>query len=433
MEIAMICRFLNHRAGVSVAACVLLLTVWTPVSAQSDGAAAAPLTLAGTVELATRSAPLLGALDARQQAASEELLRAGALPDPELMLGIDNLTATGNDAFAIGADPMTMRKIGFRQRLPAPAKREAERRMALAERDLRTAQLQVGTLTVGRVSGEAWVLRWAAEHERALLQALLADTRLATRAARARVSAGGNPGDVLAVRALELEIENQLSSSEAGIASANASLQRWLGEQALRPLAMAPDFADPPLPEARALVLLDRTADLLEFAAHDARADAAVSAARAQRRPDFSIAAGYGQRAASRADMISLEFAIDLPLFTANRQDRGIAASIATRDALHAEHEDARRAAVAAIRADYAQWAALVAQTQRDQRERLPLLHDRSALALASYRSGQSLDGWIDARRDEVQASIETTRRLQALGNAWVGLAYRFQAQELQP
>lgn len=238
---------------------------------------------------------------------------------------------------------------------------------------------------------------------------------------------------MLAVRALELEIENQLSENAARIASASASLRRWLGEQALRPLAPAPDFADPPLSEARALALLDRSAELLVFDAHDAQADAAVAAARAQRRPDFSVAAGYGQRAVGRADMITLEFAIDLPLFTANRQDRGIAASIANREALHAEHEDARRAEAAAIRGDYAQWAALLAQVQRDNRERLPLLHDRSALALASYRSGQSLDGWIDARRDEVQASIETTRRLQALGSAWVGLAYRFQAQESQP
>jgi len=429
----MICTFLSRHAGVCITAFVLLLAAWTPLRAQSDDAATAPLTLAGAVELATRSAPLLGALDAREQAASEELVRAGALPDPELTLGIDNLTATGNDAFAIGADPMTMRKIGFRQRLPAKAKREAEHGMALAERDMRTAQVQAGTLTVGRASGEAWVMRWAAEHERALLQALLADTQLATRAARARVKAGGNPGDVLAVRALELEIENQLSSSEARIASANASLRRWLGGHALRPLADPPAFDEAPVPEARALALLDRSADLLVFDAHNAQADAAVAAARAQRRPDFSIAAGYGQRAASRADMISLEFAIDLPLFTANRQDRGIAASIANRDALHAEHEDARRAEAAVIRGDYAQWAALVEQVRRDNRERLPLLHDRSALALAGYRSGQSLDAWIDARRDEVQASIETTRRLQELGSAWVGLAYRFKSQESQP
>ncbi len=420
--------FLNRRACVRAFALVLVVAS-APAWAQP---ADAPLSLAGAVDLATRSAPLLGALDAREQAASEELARAGALPDPELMLGIDNLTATGNDAFAIGADPMTMRKLGFRQRLPAKAKREAERGMAMAERDMRAAQVQAGTLAVGRASGEAWVMRWAAEHERTLLLALLEDTRVATRAARARVKAGGNPGDVLAVRALELEIENQLSGSNARIASANAELQRWLGDQALRPLAPAPDFADPPLLEARALALLDRSAELLVFDAHDAQAEAAVAAARAQRRPDFSVAAGYGQRAASRADMISLEFAIDLPLFTANRQDRGIAASIATRDALNAEHEDARRAAAAAIRSDYALWASLVDQTRRDSRERLPLLHDRSAVALAGYRSGQSLDAWIDARRDEVQASVETTRRLQALGSAWVGLAYRFNLPESQ-
>lgn len=429
----MICTFLDRCAGVRVVACIVLLTLCTVARAQSDDAAAAPLSLSDAVQLATRAAPLLGALDAREQAAREELARAGALPDPELLLGVVNLTATGNDAFAIGADPMTMRTLGFRQRFPARAQRRAEQGMAVAERDMRTADIEAGTLAVSRASAEAWVTRWAAEQEQVWLSALLADTELAARAARARVQAGGNPGDVLAVRALQLEIENQLSASAAGIASAHAQLQRWLGEQAGRPLAPAPDFAEAPLPEARALALLDHSVELLVFAAHDARADAAVAAARAERRPGYSIAAGYGQRAAARADMITLEFAIDLPLFTANRQDRGIAASIANRDALHAEHEDARLAERAAILRDYAAWAGWVEQVHRDRDERLPLLHDRSALALAGYRSGQSLDAWIDARRDEVQASIETTRRSQALASAWVGLAYRFKSQETQP
>lgn len=398
----------------------------------ADAANSVPLSLPQAANEAAQLAPSLLALRERQHAAHEEQARAGSLPDPELVVGIDNLVATGSAAFAIGADPMTMRKIGVRQMLPAGAKRDAARALAQAEAGMRMAQLEVGTLNVRRAAASAWVMRWAAEREDALLRMLLRDTRLALRAISARVAAGGSASDDLNTRAMVLEIENRISASRARIAAATAELARWLGDGAERELAAPPDWFSAPLAEARALALLDHSAELLVFSAHEQQADADVRAAKAERRPDFSVMAGYGQRAAGRDDMISLEFGIGLPLFTRNRQDRGVAARVAEHDALGAEHEDARRAAAAAVRSDYAQWTGLVEQVRRDQRERLPLLRDLSALALAGYRAGAPIDGWIDARRQEVQASIETSRRQQELGIAWANLAYRF-AQESQP
>ncbi|MDX2300912.1 MAG: TolC family protein [Xanthomonadaceae bacterium] len=400
--------------------------------AEASAASAAPLSLEQAAQLAARDAPALTALRQRELAAKEEQARAGALPDPELVLGIDNLTATGNDAFAIGADPMTMRKIGLRQMLPAGAKRDAARTQARADTGMRAAELHAGALNVQRAAAAAWVMRWSAAQEDALLRTLLGDTRLALRAVAARVAAGGSASDDLNTRAMVLEIENRISANQARIAAAKAELARWLGDEAEREPAEPPDWFTAPLAEARALALLDRSADLLVFSAHEQQADAAVRAAKAERRPDFSVMAGYGQRAVGRDDMISLEFGIGLPLFTRNRQDRSVAARMAEHDALDAEHEDARRAAAAAVRSDYAQWAGLVEQVRRDQRERLPLLRDLSALALAGYRAGAPIDGWIDARRQEVEASIETSRRQQELGVAWANLAYRF-AQESQP
>jgi len=400
--------------------------------ADADAASGAPLSLAQAAQQAVQQAPSLLALRQRQHAANEEQARAGSLPDPELVLGIDNLTATGNDAFAIGADPMTMRKIGLRQMLPAGAKREAARAQARAESGVRAAQVDAGALNVQRAAAGAWVARWAAEQEDALLRTLLGDTRLALRAIAARVAAGGSASDDLNTRAVMLEIDNRISANQSRIQAARAELARWLTGEADRELAAPPDWFTLPLTEARALALLERSPELLVFSAYQQQADAAVSAARAERRPDLSVMAGYGQRAVGRDDMITLEFGVGLPLFTRNRQDRSVAARIAEHDALDAEHDDARRAATATLRSDYAQWAGLVEQVRRDQRERLPLLRDLSTLALAGYRAGAPIDPWISARREEVEAGIETSLRQQALGIAWVNLAYRF-AQESQP
>ena len=40
---------------------------------------------------------------------------AGQLPDPVLRAGVDNLPVNGPDAFSIGSDFMTMRRIGVMQ------------------------------------------------------------------------------------------------------------------------------------------------------------------------------------------------------------------------------------------------------------------------------------------------------------------------------
>src|SRR3546814_4109636 len=79
-------------------------------------------------------------------------------------------------------------------------------------------------------------------------------------------------------------------------------------------------------------------------------------AARAEKRPDWSVAASYGQRDGGRDDMFMLEFGIELPLFTRNRQDRGVAARQAEYEAALATREDLRRQQAARIRADIARW-----------------------------------------------------------------------------
>ena len=48
--------------------------------------------------------------------------------------------------------------------------------------------------------------------------------------------------------------------------------------------------------------------------------------ARAEKHPDWSVGATYGSRVRGLSDMVSVQVSVSLPLFTRNRQDRGIAA-----------------------------------------------------------------------------------------------------------
>ena len=94
---------------------------------------------------------------------------------------------------------------------------------------------------------------------------------------------------------------------------------------------------------------------------------------------------------------------MDLPLFTANRQDRGVAARRAELDAVAASHEEARRIQTEAVHHALAEWDGLKRQVARAENELLPLARDRTRTAIASYAAGGALQPWLDAWRDELE------------------------------
>ena len=128
-------------------------------------AANPPVTLTEAVRLASAQAPRLEAQDAAVAAAEAEASRAGALPDPMLMFGIENLPVTGGDAFDPTVEDMTMNRIGVRQEFPAAAKRKAQRSLALRQVD--EARAQAAWLRVLRLSTRSSTRRKPASKARA--------------------------------------------------------------------------------------------------------------------------------------------------------------------------------------------------------------------------------------------------------------------------
>ena len=306
--------------------------------------AAIPLTLQEATQLAIERAPMLEARRAGIASAQEESARAGALPDPMLTVGIDSWPATGPDAFDFSAEDMTMKRIGLRQELPARAKRQAERVLADRSVDEARAQDSAEQLAVRWTAAEAWIDLWTAQRELDALQQLRDQAALAVKVSNARVAGGGESvSDALATEAAVLELDNRLEAAGATRSVAQAALARWLGEAEVEAVD-PPNFASLPIAETQLLASVDRTGPLLPLTAQVETTAAAIDAARAEKRPDWSIAASYGQRGGGRSDMIMLEVGIGLPLFPRNRQDRGIAAREADYQAALARRQDMRRA-----------------------------------------------------------------------------------------
>jgi len=393
-----------------------------------------PLTLDAAIHQAIERAPMLEARRAQSESARQEAARAGALPDPRLTVGVDNLAVQGPGAFAAGGDSMTMRTVGISQALPSHRKRQAERAMGSAHAALAASSEVATSLSIRQQVADAWISAWGAHHEAMMLQSLRQAWTQDVAVAKARLRGGtGSAAEVLAARMESLDLENRIDEANAREAQARAGLARWLGSPIGQPLGDAPDFAVLPHGEASLLASLDRQGNLLGWPAREQAAAAALAAARADKRPEWSVGMSYGSRVRGLSDMVSLQVGVSLPLFTRNRQDRGISARAADLDAVHAEHDDARRQQAEAIRSAWAQWQSLGQQVRRHRDALLPLANDRVALALAAYRGGGDIQPLLDARRDEIAHHADYARMQTEYGRAWAALAFLLPASETTP
>jgi len=396
-------------------------------------AADTPLTLDAAVQRGLAQAPLLAARDADLDAAREEAARAGRLPDPFLTVGLANYPVTAPGAFSLRSDQMTMRTVGVRQAIPSRSARQAERNLAAARIDAAAADRVATTGAASERIADAWIAVWAVQRQRDLLTTLRDEAATAARIAQARLRGGaGSATEALAARSDLAALDNRIDAAQTDFAVAQASLQRWIGE-ADAPLGEPPDFSVLPVAPQRLQQTIDRQAPMQAWAAREQAAQAALDQARAARHPDWSLSAAYGKRAPGLSDMVMLEVGVSLPLFTRNRQDRGISARQAERDAVQAEHEDARRAQREAVAQAVATWQGWNRQIGRYRTLLLPLARDRSATALASYRAGGALQPWLDARRDEIGVRLSYADALAARARQWASLAYLLPQEETTP
>ena len=153
-------------------------------------AVAAPLSFEEALQLAGRNAPSLAVDNARIEAARQAAIPAGELPDPKLMLGIDNLPINGPDRFNLNRDFMTMRRIGVSQEVPNSDKRQARVEVAQSSIALAVAQRRIQRLKVRSAVAQAWIGRYTVERKLALFDELYCENRLLAEAVHTRIAVG---------------------------------------------------------------------------------------------------------------------------------------------------------------------------------------------------------------------------------------------------
>jgi outer membrane protein, heavy metal efflux system len=401
---------------------LLILCACTVTAHAND----APLSLDAAVRRALEIAPQVGAATANVEAMRALTLSAGRLPDPELVVGVDNLPINGPDAYSTTDDFMTMRKIGVMQAFPSASKRRLQHERAQVESRKADAELVADRLLIAQQVAQAWIRRATAEAALRELQALEPEVELQASAARAAVASGrSSTAEALSAESAVARLRNRSLQLQTEALRATAELSRWLDEDADTALAPVPSFDELPTPPDVLLKAVHEHGSLLPFESQIEAARVDVDLAKAQRSADWSAELVFAKRGPAFSDMVSLQFRVGLPLFTRNRQDPVISARHAELRRIEANREAELRMHTAEVKQKITEWEQVGRQLQQYERELLPLARERSRASLATYRAGRGdVRVALDAYAQEIELVVEHAQLQNERGQAWAFLRY---------
>jgi cobalt-zinc-cadmium efflux system outer membrane protein len=383
-----------------------------------------------TMETALREAEIrsqsLAAQDAATRSARDMAAAAGRLPDPTLRLSIDNLPIEGINQLSVAAEPMTMLSVGLAQTFISLDKRAA--RSARFERKGDTAQaMRVLQLTeLRQQTALAWFDRYYQQQMLDLLNRQREETSLQVEAAKTAYRSGrGAQADVFAAQSAVARLDDRIVEVHASAANALSTLTRWVGDLAGAPLGSAPSLAQTRYVSDTPTHLLQRHPDLAILSSRLALAQAEVDIAQQDKQADWTISLNYSQRGPAFANMMSVGLFIPLQWDQKNRQDRELAARLATVGQLEAERDEMTRARLAQTQAWLASWKSNLTRLTHYDSTLLVLARQRTQAALAAYRGGQlPLSGVLEARRMEIDTNVERLRIEMQTAALWTSLEF---------
>ena len=252
--------------------------------------------------------PGLRAARFRAQAAREQIVQAGSLPDPSLNLGYESMDRE--------------MRVGVSQMIPFPGKRALRSSVAESEALTAEARLAAQRRVVLREVGDAYAEYAYLLRAEQIIARNVEFARQLEQVARVRVRAG--QGDVLRAQIELGRLENELRSTRDLRHPVMARLNTALGRPAVAslPEPALPQWEDIPRPSAEQLIeqYARRNPELQTMRQEVEQARRAMRLARRETLLDFMVGAEYMPERMD--DGIGVMFSMTLPIW----QDRNRAA-----------------------------------------------------------------------------------------------------------
>lgn len=353
---------------------------------------ASALNLTQAEKLALNDDPMVNSYLASSRAFEEESIADNTLPDPKLRLGMFNLPI---DTFSITQEPTTQLRLGVQQAFPKGDSLEYKQQRSRWLSKSSLAQADDENLKIIRDLRESYLnLYYEIEAEkvindsRSLFESLVKITEAHYAAGRVKQQ------DVLRA---DLEL-SRLDDRQVKILGMQdeyrAMLAQWIGESAYE--AIDDKFpALPDLPEVIDINTMLTTHPAIDMETSKVSAsESMISMAKQNYSPGVNAFVEYRKRfgdnpnGSDRADMLAAMITLDIPLFTAKRQDKQVAAAIEKSTAAKYQRDNKLRVLKRMFDKDQAAYERL-GEREKLYSEKLTLSAKNNAKAsLRAYQSG---------------------------------------------
>ncbi|HUU51890.1 MAG TPA: TolC family protein [Candidatus Heimdallarchaeota archaeon] len=302
--------------------------------------------LADLIQEAIENNPGLEAAVLRTHSAEKIISQAGALPDPQLNLGLLNLPV---NSFTFDQEPMTGKLIGLMQMFPFPGKQGLAEEMAEFEATAVKYQQEEVRNQIVQMVKSAYYNLYAIDRAKETVQKNQALMEQFIRIVETKYATGtGLQQDVLRAQVEFSKLEDDLimwqQKRRAAIARLNAILNRPV-DSYFSITARELDLSESHAFGSPVETIEQQRPLLLAWKKRIQKAESSVKLARRDYWPNFAVGASYRQRdnlsnGAVMHDFFSATFSINIPLFFKRKQGAKVAEKELALSALHAQYRN---------------------------------------------------------------------------------------------
>jgi outer membrane protein TolC len=393
------------------------------------------LSLDSAIAVAIASDPWLNGSRHREDALSSESVSAASLPDPKISLTAGNFPV---DTLDINQEAMTQLAVAVSQTFPRGSSRtlssRQKRELAAQEPMLRLDREAKVAATVAQL----WLEEFKAqesirliERDRSLFEQLVDAARASYSSALGRA----RQQDLIRAQLELTRIDDRLMVLQQQQEATQRRLSEWIGVRGHLPLApLLPNDALSlpvsavfvPVSSARSRYQLISLHPLLQ--AFDQRINAmqiGVELARQKYQPEWGLTAQYGYRdddslGRDRADLFSVGVSVDMPLFTANRQDKDVSAAVSRAEAIKTDKQLLSRQLTASLDMAIVQLQRLNQRLALYENQLLPQMALQAEAALTAYDSddgdfAEAVRARIAQLNTKIEALVITVEQQQTI------------------
>ncbi len=412
-------HFRQHQDHRTTNRQVVLLLLFLLMLTASFSALSKPiLTLEQAEKIALVDEPGIISQQWQMESLSAQSVADGQLMDPKLQVGLNNLPT---DTFDFDQENMTQLKIGIIQQFPSGDSLNIKQQKTQKQSELFLSKISERKLSIIKDIRLTYLEIYYWEKARNTIKQNKRFFSQLVNIVQSKFSVGRNSQQDLIRAQLELSrLDDRLVKITQKINTQRSKLSRWIGTRYSKQTlsAQLPVLSIPEISEDFETLshLFHNHPKILEIDKKMEISRKDIQLVRESYKPGWALNVGYAyrdnnQNGGSRADFLSAGVTIDLPLFTANRQDKKLLSKEHKYQSLKDKRVAMLRQLIANLQQEVANEEQLHNRHQLYNKLLLPQAKQQTKASLLAYQSAQgNFSDVMRAYIDDLNVKLDERR-----------------------